>query len=163
MIRLFQMFTWLCVAAIAVLSLVAPLWRPVTILPHDLKHVAIFAIAGFLAGLGYPGRPLRTLAAFVIFAGAIELADISVPGRHARLSDFVIDALAACVGVGAAFVIGGLGLTRRRPAWRRPGIALGPNERLRDAAALRRSVPQPVVDRRRGPRRCRTAGSGRAD
>ena len=78
------------------LSLVAPLVRPVTILPHDLEHVAIFAIAGFLAGLGYPGRPLRTLAAFVIFAGAIELAQIPVPGRHARLSDFVIDALAAC-------------------------------------------------------------------
>jgi VanZ family protein len=116
MIRLFRIFTWLSVAAIAVLSLIAPPWRPVTILPHNLEHVAIFAIAGFLAGLGYPGRPLRTLAAFVIFAGAIELAQIPVPGRHARLSDFVIDALAACAGVGAAFVIGKLRPTRRRPA-----------------------------------------------
>jgi len=116
MTRLFQIFAWLCVAAIAVLSLVAPSWRPVTVLPHNLEHAAIFAIAGFLAGLGYPARPLRSFAGFVIFAGAIELAQIPVPGRHARFSDFVIDALAACAGVGAAFVIGKLRPTRRRPA-----------------------------------------------
>jgi len=54
--------------------------------------------------------------AFVIFAGAIELAQIFVPERHARFSDFVIDALAACAAVGAAFVIGKLWATRQRPA-----------------------------------------------
>jgi len=54
--------------------------------------------------------------AFVIFAGAIELAQIFVPERHARFSDFVIDALAACAAVGAALVIGKLWPTRQRPA-----------------------------------------------
>ena len=114
--RLYQFSAWLCVAMIGVLSLVAPSLRPVTILPHNLEHAAIFALAGFAAGLGYPGRPARNLAAFVIFAGAIELAQIPVPGRHARLSDFVIDALAACAGVGAAFVVGTLRPNRRRSA-----------------------------------------------
>ena len=114
--RLLQLFAWTCVAAIAVLSLVAPAWRPVTVLPHNLEHAAIFALAGFAAGLGYPARPALTVAAFVIFSGAIELAQIPVPGRHARLSDFAIDALAACAGVGAAFVIGKLWPTRQRPA-----------------------------------------------
>jgi hypothetical protein len=60
--RLLQLLVWLCVAAIAALSLVAPSLRPVTVLPHDLEHAAIFAIAGLLAGLGYPDRPVRTLA-----------------------------------------------------------------------------------------------------
>jgi VanZ family protein len=103
--RLYQLSAWLCVAMIGVLSLVAPSLRPVTILPHNLEHAAIFALAGFAAGLGYPGRPIRTLAAFVIFAGAVELAQIYVPGRHATLTDFMVDALAACAGVGIAAVV----------------------------------------------------------
>ena len=114
--RVLQLFAWACIAAIAVLSLVAPAWRPVTALPHGLEHAAIFALAGLAGGLGYPARPALTAGAFVIFAGAIELAQIPLPGRHARLSDFVIDALAACAGVGAAFVIGKLWPTRQRPA-----------------------------------------------
>jgi VanZ family protein len=42
----------------------------------------------------------------VIFAGAIELAQLYTPGRHARLSDFVVDALAAGAGVAAALAFG---------------------------------------------------------
>jgi len=41
----------------------------------------------------------------VIFAGAVELAQTGVPGRHARLSDFIVDALAACVGVAIASIL----------------------------------------------------------
>ena len=77
-------------------------------------------------------HPLRTLATLVIFAGAIGLVQLPVPARHARLSDFVIDALAACAGIGAAVVIGKL----RTSGLRCPGIAWGANERLRNAAAL---------------------------
>ena len=40
----------------------------------------------------------------VIFAGAIELAQFFVPGRHARLSDFIVDGLAACIGAALASV-----------------------------------------------------------
>ena len=101
--RALQVVAWTCIATIAVLSLVAPSLRPVTILPHGLEHAAIFALAGLAAGLGYPARPALTVGAFVIFAGAIELAQIPVPGRHARLSDVLIDALAACAGVAIAF------------------------------------------------------------
>ena len=54
--RLFQVVGWLCVVAIVVLSLVAPSLRPVTFLPHDLEHAAIFIITGLALGLGYPGR-----------------------------------------------------------------------------------------------------------
>ena len=101
---LLRLLAWACIAAIVLLSLVAPSLRPVTLLPHSLEHAAIFAVAGCATGLGYTDRPVVNCAAFVLFAGAIELAQIPVPGRHARLADFVIDALAACAGIAAALL-----------------------------------------------------------
>ena len=99
---MFQVAGWCCIVAICVLSLVAPSLRPVTFLPHGLEHAAIFAAAGFMVGFGYPERPLLQMAAFMVFAAAIELAQLYVPGRHARLIDFAVDAVAACAGVAFA-------------------------------------------------------------
>ena len=103
--RLFQLAGWACVIAIAALSLVAPSLRPVTILPHDLEHAAIFAITGFTLGLGYPNRIQLQMSAMIVFAAVIELAQIYAPGRHARVIDFVVDAFAACAGVAVAAVL----------------------------------------------------------
>jgi hypothetical protein len=72
---------WLLVATIAALSLVPPSWRPVTGAGHGLEHIAIFLATGLAFGLGH-----------------------FVPGRHARMSDFVIDAASACIGVAVALV-----------------------------------------------------------
>lgn len=102
--KLFQIAGWFCVAAIVVLSLVSPSFRPVTRLPHDLEHLAIFVIAGGALGLGYPGRIARNISFMVIFAGAIELAQFFTPGRHPRVIDFVVDALGGCIGVALAAV-----------------------------------------------------------
>jgi VanZ family protein len=41
----------------------------------------------------------------VIFAGAIEFAQIFAPGRHARISDFLVDAFAACIGVAVSALV----------------------------------------------------------
>lgn len=103
--RLFQAIGWLCVVAIAVLSLVAPSLRPVTFVPHNLEHAAIFAATGLALGLGYPGRTARHMTMMVVFAAAIELAQFYAPGRHPRVIDFVVDALAACAGVALAWMI----------------------------------------------------------
>ena len=102
MTRLFQASGWLCLAAIGVLSVVAPSLRPVTFLPHSFEHVAIFLAAGLAIGLGYPNRAAQHVTALTLFAAAIELAQFYAPGRHPRLSDFVVDALSAGVGVGVA-------------------------------------------------------------
>jgi hypothetical protein len=104
-LRLFQLAGWACIAAIAALSLVAPSLRPVTVLPHDLEHAAIFAITGFTLGLGYPNRAQLQMPAMIAFAAVIELAQIYAPGRHARVIDFVVDAFAACVGVAVAAIL----------------------------------------------------------
>ena len=50
MTRLFQVSAWLCLGVIGALSLVAPSLRPVTFLPHDFEHVAIFSFAGLAIG-----------------------------------------------------------------------------------------------------------------
>jgi hypothetical protein len=104
--RLFQLAGWACVIAIAALSLIAPSLRPVTILPHDLEHAAIFAITGLAIGLGYPNRIQLHMSALIVFAAVIELAQLYAPGRHARVIDFVVDALAACAGVALAAAAG---------------------------------------------------------
>ena len=103
--RLFQAIGWLGVLAIIVLSLVAPSLRPVTFLPHDLEHAAVFLITGLALGLGYPGRIAQHMAMLVIFAAAIELAQFYAPGRHPRLIDFLVDASSACAGVALAALI----------------------------------------------------------
>ena len=95
---------WLLATVIAVLSFVPPWLRPQTPMPHGLEHFAIFAATGFAFGLAYSRRPVLVMAALVIFAGAIEVAQLFVPGRHARLSDFIVDALALCLGVAVALV-----------------------------------------------------------
>ena len=111
MTRLFQACAWCCLAAIGVLSLVAPSLRPVTFLPHDFEHVAIFLAAGLAIGLGYRNRAAQQMIALTLFAAAVELAQFYAPGRHPRISDFAADALGACAGVAIALM-----LTRLRAA-----------------------------------------------
>jgi VanZ family protein len=40
-----------------------------------------------------------------VLTGALELAQLWVPGRHARLEDFIVDALTACAGFVAAAML----------------------------------------------------------
>ena len=104
MLKATRISAWPLAAAIVVFSLVPPELRPITDVPHDLEHFAIFAATGLAFGLGY-GPRYPVAIALVIFAGAIEVAQLFVPGRHARLSDFIVDAFAACIGFSASYVV----------------------------------------------------------
>ena len=64
-----------------------------SLLPALLSVSATVATVVFLA------------VVLVLFAGAIEFAQIFTLGRHARLSDFFVDALAACVGVALSALV----------------------------------------------------------
>jgi VanZ family protein len=90
---------WLLAAAIIVLSIVPPVLRPVTDLPHIFEHFAVYFATGLAFGSGYERRLALLPIAFVAFAAAIELAQLLVPGRHARLSDFIVNSLGLCVGL----------------------------------------------------------------
>jgi VanZ family protein len=93
---------WLLALLITALSLLPPEFRPESGMPHHFEHFAIFCATGIAFGLGYNNNRRHLAAALVFFAGAIEFAQIFAPGRHARLSDFIVDAVAACVGVALA-------------------------------------------------------------
>jgi VanZ family protein len=103
-----RIIAWVLVIVILTLSLVPHQLRPETGLPNNFEHAGIFAAAGAAFGLGYHRRPISLMIGLVIFAGVVEIAQILIPGRHARLSDFLVDATAMC----AAVVAGSLSMTR---------------------------------------------------
>jgi VanZ family protein len=100
---------WFILSAIVVLTVVPPGLRPSTFVPHKIEHAAIFLMAGTSFGMAYLGRERFLSVGAIVFCAALELAQLYVPGRHARLSDFIVDATAAVFGV---FV--GCLLSRRR-------------------------------------------------
>jgi VanZ family protein len=95
---------WTLLITIVILSLVPAQDRPGTALPHSLEHLTIFFAAGLAFGIGYPQRRLFQFVALLAFTAAIELAQLLVPGRHARLSDFLIDAGGVTVGLWIGFL-----------------------------------------------------------
>ena len=54
--------------------------------------------------MGYPRRLVLCLTLALLFAGGLELLQVLVPGRHARLVDFAVDTLGAWTGSVAAAV-----------------------------------------------------------
>ncbi|MFZ2157586.1 MAG: VanZ family protein [Bradyrhizobium sp.] len=93
-----RIFAWLLAAAVAFATLGPPGLRPHSDLGQNGEH----ALAFILIGLAYTQRRLLTAAAAVVMIGLIEVLQFWAPGRHARWSDFVVDAVAACAGLAAA-------------------------------------------------------------
>ena len=98
--RLAQAVGWISIFVIVAISVVPPERRLVTVLPHDLEHAAIYFLAGCAFGLGYPNGFPGWLLRLTVFTFAIEIMQLWIPGRHARLLDFVVDAVS--IGVGLA-------------------------------------------------------------
>jgi VanZ family protein len=107
---------WLLALLVMALSLVPPDLRPESGAPHHFEHFAIFFTTGAVFGWGYNSNRRHLLVALVLFAGAIELAQIVVPGRHARLTDFLVDAFAASLGVALSAIATDFTTTRRAQA-----------------------------------------------
>ena len=110
--RLFQVAAWLLALAIVVLSLGPSSTRLVTGAGHNLEHLLIFLATGMAFGFGYPRRFWLLPIALLAFAATIEIAQIWAPGRHARLSDFLTDGTASCLGVGLSYLVVKLGAQR---------------------------------------------------
>ena len=94
-----RVVAWLLLLAIVVLSVVPPSSRPTTSAPHQIEHAAIFLATGISFGMAYLGREWLLSIGAIIFCAAIELVQLYVPGRHARLSDFMVDATTAVLGI----------------------------------------------------------------
>ena len=98
---LLRLIAWGLAAAVTFATLGPPRYRPHADLGQNGEHALAFVLVGLAFGLAYRSNRLITAVAAVVMIGAIEVLQFWVPGRHARLSDFVVDAVAACAGLTA--------------------------------------------------------------
>jgi VanZ family protein len=94
-----RVFAWLLAAAVTFATLGPPRFRPHSNLGQNGEHALAFVLVGLAFGLAYPKHRLLTSAITVVMIGIIELLQLWVPGRHARIEDFLVDALTACAGL----------------------------------------------------------------
>jgi VanZ family protein len=106
-----KLLAWLLAAAVTFATLGPPRFRPHSDLSQNGEHALAFILVGLAFGLAYPRRRLLTAVIAVGMIGILEILQLWMPGRHARLEDFVVDALAACAGLAVA--AGGDWIVRR--------------------------------------------------
>jgi len=87
----FRAAAWLTVIAIMFVTLGSPDYRPTTAMAHDLEHALAFATVGMMFALAYPDHRLGVVLAAIPAIGVLEAMQLWVPGRHARLEDFVVN------------------------------------------------------------------------
>ncbi len=89
---------WLLAAAVTFATLSPPRLRPHSNLGQDGEHALAFLLVGLAFGLAYPRHRLFISVVAVPLIGLLEILQLWVPGRHARMEDFIVDALATCIG-----------------------------------------------------------------
>jgi VanZ family protein len=93
-----RVFAWLLAAAVTFATLGPPRFRPHSHLGHSGEHAFAFVLIGLAFAVAYPRHRTSAAGLSVILIGILELLQLLAPGRHARLDDFVVDALAALAG-----------------------------------------------------------------
>jgi len=100
-----KILAWLVVLGLVIVSVVPAVDRPETGLQHDLEHFLAFGFAGLIVALAYPHRLIPMTLAAVIYALALEIIQIPLATRHARLEDFAVDALGGCAAIFLVFLV----------------------------------------------------------
>ena len=108
------MIAWGLAAAVTFATLGPPRYRPHADLSQNGEHALAFVLVGLAFGLAYKKNRMATALVTIAFTGAIEVLQFWAPGRHARLSDFVVDAMAACIGLAIAAAMDWF-INRHRP------------------------------------------------
>jgi VanZ family protein len=116
MTTLLRLFAWLLAAAVTFATLGPARLRPHSNLGQDGEHTLAFVLIGLAFGFAYPRHRLLATAVSVVMIGLLELLQLWAPGRHARFEDFVVDALAACVGLAVAAALDWATQRLRRPS-----------------------------------------------
>ena len=90
---------WIGVSAIIILSVVPADERPTTGFGQGIEHFAAFGVIAGVFAVSYRFTLLQFLLMALLFCGGIELLQIPLPTRHARVSDFVTDLLGSSVAI----------------------------------------------------------------
>ena len=116
MTLILRIIAWLLTTAVTFATL-GPAWlRPHSDFGQDGEHALAFVLVGLAFGLAYTRHRLLTAGIAVVLIGVLELLQLWMPGRHARLQDFMVDALAACAGLAVAAVLDWTRQRMRRPS-----------------------------------------------
>ena len=83
-----RLFAWLLAAAVTFATLGPPRYRPHAAITHDGEHALAFVLLGIAFAVAYPRQRMLVAALSVVLIGVLELLQLFVPGRHARLEDF---------------------------------------------------------------------------
>src|SRR3954451_20641257 len=97
-----RLLAWSLAAAVAFATLGPPDYRPHSSLGQNGEHALAFVLIGVAFGLAYTRNRSLTALIGLAMIGLVEILQFWAPGRHARLMDFVVDALAACAGLAVA-------------------------------------------------------------
>jgi VanZ family protein len=100
-----RLAAWLLAAAVTFATLGPANSRPHSNLGQDGEHALAFVLIGLAFGFAYPRSRLRTAIIAVAMTAILEITQLWMPGRHARLEDFVVDAVAACIGFAIAALL----------------------------------------------------------
>jgi VanZ family protein len=87
------------ILAIIVLSVVPAADRPVTGSGAPVEHIAAFALVAGTFSLGYRLSLSRLVLFAFFFCSGVELLQVPLPTRHARVSDFFVDFVASCFAI----------------------------------------------------------------
>jgi len=70
-------------------------------LSDKLVHILAYAILGIVGSIGYPNRSMTAvlIGGLTVLGGAIEIAQIYIPGRDGTLLDVLANALGSVLGV----------------------------------------------------------------
>jgi len=105
MTSLLRLIAWLLAATVTFFTLGPPRFRPHAMLGQDADHSLAFFLVGLAFAFAYPQHRRLAMSLSVVLIGALELLQFMAPGRHARLEDFIVDALAAITGFALATVL----------------------------------------------------------
>jgi VanZ family protein len=104
-VKILKIAARLVVLGLILVSVVPAAERPVTGLQHDLEHFLAFGFAGLIVALAYPQRLLLMASAAVAYTLALEIIQIPLATRHARIEDFAVDAVGACAAILLVYLV----------------------------------------------------------
>jgi VanZ family protein len=94
-----KVISWLLIGSLVIITFMPASGRPVTGLQHHLEHFAAFALTGLIFGFAYAWQLRTLLLSAFVFTLLLELGQVPLPTRHARLEDFIVDAAGACLAI----------------------------------------------------------------
>jgi VanZ family protein len=101
-----RVLAWIGIIGIIILSVVPANERPTVaedwfgaLFGHLIEHVAVFALVAGVFAIGYRFSLSRLLILALLYCGGIELLQIPLPTRHARVSDFLVNFAASAIAM----------------------------------------------------------------